>query len=285
MRMSKWNSFPHASKAFDYKSDSLRDAWSELHRGDRVEFPDADWVEGTLENAPDAAPDGFDGDHDALAAVIQDAWRCFHRGDFQKATQLADQCGYLAHAAANKATGIYATYLEPDDAKQQACYLSAIERAEAAIGVLPDDANSHYFHAFNLGRYSQSISIVKALSQGIGGKIHTSLQNALKLEADHAEARTALGMYHAEIINKVGKMLGKMTYGASAAKALENFDRALELTPDAPIAHIEYGNGLYLLFEDDRIDEVSDLYVKASEFEPKDAMEKLDVEAALAELE
>ena len=283
--MSKWNSFPHANSAFEYAGSDLLDSWSDLHRGDCVVFPDADWVQQTLEQAPDAAPESFDGDTDSLAATIQDAWRCFHSGDFQQATELADQCGYLAHPVANKATGIYATYLEPDEAKQQALFLSAVERAEAAIEVLPDDPNSHYFHAFNLGRYSQSISIVKALSQGIGGKTQTSLQNALELEPDHAEASTAMGMYHAEIVNKVGKMLGKMTYGASAGRALSNFDRGLELTPGSPIAHIEYGNGLYLLFEDDRIDEVSDLYVKASEMEPMDAMEKLDIESALAELE
>lgn len=283
--MSKWNSFPHANSAFEYAGSDLFDSWSDLHRGDCVVFPDADWVQQTLEQTPDAAPESFDGDVSALAAVIQDAWRCFHSGDFQQATELADQCGYLAHAVANKATGIYATYLEPDEAKKQALFLSAVERAEAAIEVLPDDPNSHYFHAFNLGRYSQSISIMKALSQGIGGKTQTSLQNALDLEPDHAEASTAMGMYHAEIVNKVGKMLGKMTYGASAGKAILNFDRGLELTPGSPIAHIEYGNGLYLLFEDDRIDEVSDLYVKASEMEPMDAMEKLDIESALAELE
>lgn len=283
--MSQWNRFPHSNAAFRYDGDHLRKAWPDLHHGDRVLFPDAGWVEATLENGPDAAPEDFDGDHEALAMIIQDSWRCFHTGDFYKATQLGEQCGHLAHAAANKATGIYATYLEPDEDKQQACYQLAIAFAESAMEVLPDDPNSHYFHAFNLGRYSQSISIVTALSQGIGGKIHTSLQNALELEPEHAEAHTAMGMYHAEIINKVGKMLGKMTYGASAAKALEHFDRALELTPDSPIAHIEYGNGLYLLFGDDRLDEVSDLYVRASEMEPKDAMEKLDIEAALAELE
>jgi hypothetical protein len=66
---------------------------------------------------------------------------------------------------------------------------------------------------------------------------------------------------------------------------LWHFDRALELTPGSPIAHIEYGNGLYLLFDDDRLDEVTDLYVKATELQPADAMEKLDIEAALAELE
>ncbi len=283
--MSRWNSFPHTNSDYLYKGESLLESWSDLHRGDCVEYPDDDWVEQTLEQYPEAAPDDFDGDFSALAATIQNAWRCFHSGDFEKAVQLSEQCGHLAHAPANKTAGVYASYLEPDEAKQQACYLEAIERAEAAIEILPDDSNSHYFHAFNLGRYSQSISIIKALSQGIGGKIQSSLQAALELQPEHAEAHTALGMYHAEIINKVGKMLGKMTYGASAAKALKHFDRALELTPGSPIAHIEYGNGLYLLYEDDKIDEVSDLYVKASELEPMDAMEKLDIEAALAELE
>ena len=283
--MSRWNKFPHSNSNYLYENERLLDSWPDLHRGDCVEFPDADQVQQTLDEAPDAAPDSFDGDVCALANTIQGAWRCFHSGDFQEATKLAGQCGQLAHAAANKAEGIYATYLEPDEAKQQARFLAAIARAESAIQALPDDPNSHYFHAFNLGRYSQSISVVKALSQGIGGKIQTSLQNALELQPDHAEAHTAMGMYHAEIIDKVGKMLGKMTYGASAAKALEHFDRALELTPNSAIAHIEYGNGLYLLYGDDRIDEVTDLFVKASELTPMDAMEKLDIEAALAELE
>jgi tetratricopeptide (TPR) repeat protein len=76
-----------------------------------------------------------------------------------------------------------------------------------------------------------------------------------------------------------------MTYGASSGAALEHFEKALELTPEAPIAHIEYGNGLYLLFGERRLDEITDLYVRASEMRPRDAMERLDIEAALAELE
>lgn len=283
--MAKWNPFPHSNDEFLFEGDRLADAWADLHCGDGVVFPDISWVEAQLEQSPEAAPEEYDGDAETLAATIQDSWRCFHSGDFQQAVQLAEQCGYLAHAAANKATGIYGTYLEPDEARQQACFQLAVSFAESAVQVLPGDANSHYFHAFNLGRYSQSISIVKALSQGMGGKIHASLQAALELNPDHAEAHTALGMYHAEIIDKVGKMLGKMTYGASASAALKHFDRALELTPDAPIAHIEYGNGLYLLYGDDRWDDVSELYVKASEMQPRDAMEKLDIEAVLENFE
>jgi len=191
----------------------------------------------------------------------------------------------VIHGPANKAAGIYATYLEPDEDKARACLLDAVNRAEAAIEVLPDDPNSHYFHAFNLGRYSQSISIVKALSQGLGGKIQASLENAIYLQPEHADANIALGAYYAEVIEKVGKMLGKLTYGATPAKAIKHFERALELSPGAPIAHIEYGNGLYLLFGDDKLDQVTDEYVTATGLQPDDAMAKLDIEAALAEME
>ncbi len=38
------------------------------------------------------------------------------------------------------------------------------------------------------------------------------------------------------------------------------------------------------LYGDSKIDQVSDLYIKASEMSPQDAMEKLDIESALAEL-
>lgn len=283
--MTQWNSYPHKNAHFTYKGDKLKNAWPQLHAGDCAEFPDSEWVAYQLDEYPDGGPADFDDDVSNLADSLQDAWRHFHAGKFEQATRLAHDCGILGHAISGKSTGIYATYLEPSETAQQKLFLGAVELAEDAIELLPDDANSYYFHAFNLGRYSQSISIVKALSQGIGGKIHSSLQNTLSLQPDHAEAHTALGLYHAEIISKVGKTLGKLTYGASIPKALKHFETALELSPDSPIAHIEYANGLYLLYEDDKLEEVTDLYVKATELKARDAMEQLDIAAAMVELE
>ena len=257
--MHQWNEFPYPNDNYDYSSHALEATWDDLHLGDKEPFPEQE--------------------------ELQEAWRCFHRGDFQQAVDIADAFGLAGHAVANKATGIYATYLEDNSRRQVACFKSAIERAEQAIEAFPDDPNSHYFHAFNLGRYSQSISVIKALKQGVGGKIFSSLNRALELEPEHAEAHTAMGMYHAEIIDKVGKLIGGMTYSASEKESMKHFEYSLAITPRAPIAQIEYGNGLYLLFGDDRIDEVSDLYVKASETAALDAMERLDIEAALAELE
>lgn len=283
--MGRWHGFPHDNAAYRYPGQELADAWPALHRGDRATWPDQAWVTAALEAHPEAAPPGFAGDVGALVDDLREAWRAFHRGDFGVAMDMAEHCGPLAWAAANKAAGVYGSYLESDPKRQQACFMDAAKRAEEAARLLPDDPNSHYFHAFNLGRYSQSVSVVEALRKGIGGKIESSLNRALELAPDHAEAHTALGLYHAEIIDKVGRMIGAMTYGANADKAEAHFRRALELTPDAPIAHIEYGNGLYLMHGDKRLDEVTELYIKASEMTPRDAMEYLDIEAAKSELE
>jgi hypothetical protein len=48
----------------------------------------------------------------------------------------------------------------------------------------------------------------------MGGKIKHSLTQALALEPRHADARIALGAYHAEVIDKVGSLVGGITYGA-----------------------------------------------------------------------
>jgi len=267
MHTQHWAEFPHQNKAFQYEGEALAEAWKELHRGDCEPFPDAERVSKLVPECPDP---------EKTAESWQQAWRDYHAGRFADAVDKAVQTGLCAHAVANKASGIYADYLEEDEKTRLAIYQSGIERAEAAIEAFPDDPNAHYFHAFLLGRYSQCISVAKALAQGVGGRIRQSLDRALELAPDHAEARTASGLYHAEIIDKVGKLVGGMTYGAKAEKALSECQSALKITPKAPIAHIEYGNALYLLHGDKRLDESNEAYEKAAAIKPIDAMQKLD---------
>ena len=271
MKTSAWSAFPHDHTPFEYNGNRLAQAWPALHRGDCEPFPDADRVR-TLD--PDCA------DPDTTAEQLQQAWRDYHAGRFAAAVETALAIGPLAHALANKASGIYADYLEDDEDIKIDIYQAGIQRAEAAMQRFPEDANAHYFHAYLLGRYSQSISVTKALAQGVGGKIRKSLDRALELAPEHAEAHTALGLYHAEIIDKVGKMVGRMTYGASADQVEHHCQRALALTPDAPIAHIEYGNALYLLFGDKRLEESNEAYARAAKLKPIDAMQKLDLDYA-----
>jgi tetratricopeptide (TPR) repeat protein len=259
MAKAKWAAFPHPAKAFTFAGDALKKSWDKLHRGDCEPYPkDAD---------------------------AQEAWRLFHQGKFAEATALGMEAGGAGMTAANKAQAIYANGVEPREAAKIALFEEVMRRAGEQARAEPKNANAHYLYAYAAGRYSQRISVATALAQGYGGKIRAALEAALKLEPKHADAHIAMGAFHAEIIDKVGALVGGLTYGAKKDAGEEHFRKALKLTPDSPIAHIEMANGLVMMHGKKALEEAAKLYARAAGIAPRDAMEKLDVEAAKAELE
>ncbi|HEX5663469.1 MAG TPA: hypothetical protein VFX93_08225 [Xanthomonadaceae bacterium] len=277
-----WAAFPHDAKAYAYPGDALKKAWPKLHAGDAEPFPDDKRAAALIKAAGKAAPKL---DASALASALQEAWRAFHSGDFKAAFDAGEKLGPIGASVAAKAIGIHATYLVDDEAEKLKRFEQAAKLAEAAVKALPDEANSHYRHAFALGRYSQGLSIAKALKQGIAGKVRESLDAALELAPKHAEAHTALALYHAEIIGKIGAMIGGLTYGAKASEAEKHIKEALRLTPASPIAHIEHGNVLMLLYGDRKEDAAAAAYEKAAGLKPQDAMEALDAAYARSQIE
>ena len=259
MAKPKWKAFPHPAKGFTYAGEALRKAWPELHRGDCEPFP--------------------------KDPAVQEAWRLFHQGKFAEAVEAGLAAGGAGVTAANKAQAIYANAVEPKETARVALFEEVMKRAEAQAKAEPKNANAHYLYAFAAGRYSQRISVAKALAQGYGGRIKAALEAALRLQPKHADAHIAMGAYHAEIIDKVGALVGGLTYGAKRDAGEEHFRRALKLAPASPIAHIEMANGLVLLHGKKALEEAGQLYSRAAEIDPRDAMEKLDVEIARAELD
>jgi hypothetical protein len=278
----KWKAFPYEAKDYDYEGATLGKVWSELHRGHCEPFPDAAFVKQAFARHPRLKGSL---DADKTAAALQSAWRAYHRGDFAAAVAEGTALGPIGANAANKAANIYATYLETDGERKRQILLKSAARAEALQAAAPDFVNAFYFHAQALGRYSQEISIMKALAQGIGGKVKASLDKAVKLEPDHAEAHIALGSYHAEVVSKVGGVLASLTYGASKEEAVRHFAIARRLLPDSAIARIEEANGLVMLFGKAKLAEAETLYREAARCKPADAMQKLDAEQAREEAE
>ncbi|WP_338844720.1 hypothetical protein V8J88_13830 [Massilia sp. W12] len=253
-----FQAFPYPEDAYQYTAASLKKAWPQLHAGDAEPLPKD-------------------------AKLIQ-AWIAFHAGDFEKAVQLGLEQGIDGYNVANKAAGIYATYLEDNEKKKIAMFEEIAKRCEEQQEARPDDANAYYWHAFALGRYAQGISIVKALSQGIAKKVRASLDRALELSPKHADAHIAMGAYHAEIIDAVGSMIASMTYGVKKEESYKYFKKALELNPDSAIARTEYANALLKLDGKKKMDDAVTLYEEAAGCSARDAMERLDIEAAKAEL-
>jgi tetratricopeptide (TPR) repeat protein len=127
--------------------------------------------------------------------------------------------------------------------------------------------------------------VAKALAQGLGGKVKEALERAIRLQPRHADAHIALGAFHAEVIDKVGTLIGGMTYGAKKEIGLKMFQQALRIQPASPIALIEYANGLVMLEGEKKMPEATRLYQQAAALQPLDAMERLDVELARTELQ
>jgi tetratricopeptide (TPR) repeat protein len=255
----KWSKFPYADKAYVHDPQSLKKAWPRLHRGDCEPLP--------------------------KSGAVLEAWRLFHAGDFAQAAEAGSAAGGAAVHAAVKAQVVYATHLEKNDKARLALLEEAVAWAEARKREAPTDPNAHYFYAYALGRYGQTLSVAKALAQGLGGKVKDALLQTLALEPKHADAHTAYAAFQAEVVDKVGGIVAGVTYGAKKDSALEHYQKALKLDPESPIARIEYANGLLLLFGKGRMAEAEKLYREAAACKPADAMERLDVEAAKAELE
>ena len=256
--MAKWTAFPYDSADYTYDAAALKKKWARLHAGD-------------------AEPQPKD---DKLLA----AWALFHAGEFQKAFDAGLKLGGAGITLANKSQAIYANYLEKSEKSKLAMFQEVVARAEAQAAAEPKNANAHYWLAYALGRYSQGISVAKALAQGLGSKVKTALETAIALAPKHADAHIALGAFHAEVIDKVGGLLGR-TQGASKDAGLKAYKEALRLNPTSAIAMIEYANGLVMLEGDKKMKDAEKLYADAAACKPADAMERLDVEMAKEELE
>lgn len=256
--MPKWTAFAHAGE-FSYDAATLRKAWARLHAGDAEPLPDDDEV---------------------LAA-----WALFHNGDFQRAAEAGLKAGGRGITVANKATAIYANYLEKKEKAKLELLLEVAERAKAQAAQDERNANAWYWQAYGLGRYSQGISVAKALAQGLGNRVKEALEKTIQLQPRHADAHVALGTFHAEVIDKVGTLIGGMTYGAKKETGLRLFQQGLEIHPASPIAMIEYANGLLMLEGDRKMKDATRLYEQAAATKPMDATERLDVSLAQAELD
>ncbi|GAC1599631.1 MAG: hypothetical protein NVS3B2_01010 [Ramlibacter sp.] len=255
--MATWAAFPHMDD-YPYDAASVRRDWERLHAGDAEPLPADDSV---------------------LAA-----WVLFHRGAFQQAAEAGLQAGGDGITVANKATCIYADSLEKREKNRLDLMLDVARRAGEQAAADAKNPNAWYWQAYALGRYSQGISVARALAQGLGSKVKESLERTLQLQPKHADAHIALAAFHASVIDKVGTLIGGMTHGVKRETALRLFQDGLNLHPACARAMIEYANGLVMLDGDRRMKEATRLYEQAAQSKPMDAKERLDVELAKAEL-
>ncbi|MEY2893903.1 MAG: hypothetical protein RJA98_3811 [Pseudomonadota bacterium] len=252
-----WNPLPCGCSAFALSATGLATLWPRLHLGDAEPWPQL--------------------------SAVQAAWGLYHAGSFEAAVEAGLAAGTAGIAVANKAQVMYAHYLEPSERRKLELFRSAAERAERHTQAEPHNPNAHYLLGYALGRYAQGISLAQARSEGLSARIRGALEQAIVLQPRHADAHVALGVFHAEIIDRIGALLGR-TQGVSKDQGLVLLRTALRLNPGSAIAKVACAYGMLMLEGERRGKDAEVLYAEAAASTPMDATEWLDIEMAKAEM-
>ena len=255
--MSAWTPCPFAADSpFDVAR--VRALWPELHAVDAEPLPEDE--------------------------ALLHGWAQFHTGLFEQAADTGLAAGIDGWSLANRATAAHAALVEPSEGTRLALFKRVHQQASAQVLQRPQLASAWYWQGYALARYAQGIHVARALAQGLGSQVRAALHATLALNPRHAYAHVALGAFQAAVIDKLGPMVGAMTYGVTARAALDHLEEAQRLAPHSPAVLHECAGALLLLDGRARLDEATRLQEAAARAAPRDAVERLWVELARTSL-
>lgn len=255
--MSAWLPCPYAA---DYRFDvgHVRALWPALHAVDAEPLPEGE--------------------------ALWQAWALFHSGQFEQAAQAGLAVGTEGWSVANRATAAHAALVEPQETVRIELFREVHSRAVSHVALQPAHPNAWYWQGYALAHYARGIHVARALAQGLGTQVRAALEATLALAPEHAYAHVALGAFHAAVIDKVGPLVGALTYGARVDLALSHLSEAQRLAPTSPAVLCESANALLLLDGEAHLAEATALQEQAAQLQPRDAIERLWIELARTSL-
>ena len=221
----------------------------------------------------------------ASAQTMEEAKTAYAEGRFLEAADIAEALATSdGYALAAKSLAIHGHYLATEE-ERQGFFERAMRLGEKAVQADSSNAEAYYQSAHALGRYSQTIGAITALRKGYGGKIRDLLEATLARDSLYAEAHLALGGWHADIVDRAGRLVARITYGAKRGDATTHFERAMELLPGSRLAMFEYALRLPALKGEEGEKRAMEMMLKAARIPLGDAYDKLIYERLVAELE
>lgn len=285
----QWHSVPFQTRYFDYPPEQLKLRWKELTRAISVPYPSPEYLKLRFERFPifkeELEPD-FDGDYEALSQQILHAWRLFFRGDFRAAKDYGVQLGAYGKLPAYLAQCIQALYLTEsrevklemlqDVANQIADYVDEIQDMKDEPAFREDYMVLRIGYAFAIGRLAEEATPMEALMNNYLFKVSRALDDAVEIDPEHPVALAMQAAKDANIIRVVGKLLGRLTFGARLSRVEDGFEASFAQVDDLAIVHYEFANSLIYVNRNRDIYRAFEEFNKAIAIHPKSAMEALD---------
>lgn len=282
-----WQKFPYPNEAYSYQGDALKAAWPELHGIDNEPYPSAENLKNLFERTGADQPGSpyaivnFNGDYDALAEKMQDAWRAYHRGDFETAFNGSKDLGLAGFYLALRARAVHGLYLVEDKAQRKDFIADYLWPKYDLLKDNPIDyANAYFGVLYALGRYGQIIPIPQAIADGMPFKIRKLLDQVMEQDAHHPENLVIYGIYHCDIVAKIGGFMSRVTFGAKESTCIDYFEKALALQPEDIGIRLEYILEMIAVDREKYSTQMLRQYETIKSIQPKDAKEVLEKKLA-----
>ncbi|MFZ5755825.1 MAG: hypothetical protein ACOY3X_02870 [Pseudomonadota bacterium] len=284
-----WNKAPFDTAPFDYTPEQIRSNWDMLMSGLGVPYPSAEFLRDGYNAFPElkAKHRNFDGDYAKLESDLNGVWRLFLRGDFQAAMQRGSELGPMGTLAGKVSQVFYAVYLEPDLSHKhmllQDCANTIREFADS-FDKMKTSKESRYrnnyvvaqiAYVYSIGRIAEDVPIPVAIGRNYVFKVLGAIDDVRELSPGNPLGLAASAGADANVVRKVGKATGRITFGARQNNIRADFESALK-TADLAVIRYEYANAILYLNKKRDIDEAIEQLKRAESTRPRFAMEALD---------
>jgi len=160
------------------------------------------------------------------------------------------------------------------------CVQQAEDYAKKAIAADPKQAEGYIFYAVALGLDSHIIGTMSALNKGYGSLSKKEIDKAIELAPNNARALGTLGGWNLEVVRGAGSLLASMTYGASAGKGIDDFNKALAADPKDIVLHYQFALSMAGLDADEYHDQILKQLTAAANGTPDTAYDALSQKRA-----
>lgn len=250
---------------FNYTADNLSDHWQTLTGGFRGPLPSGPWIETsatqwpmleaatrmhlvTLADSHTHIASGLKADEQEqfglYAHHLRETWALIFNGQFQSAAELGLSLGPGGYYPALYAQALRATLTEQAPAQRRALLEEIIHRTDELLTIAPDHPTIRFGNAYAKARILETLSVTEALSSGYTSEVLSTLDKLLTENPEHIYALTLYGGVQAGIVDKAGKLMAKLSYGATSASVQDRFERALLLDPDSAAIRYEFAKAL-----------------------------------------
>lgn len=262
-----WLPYPAELPAFDYSGQRLQHAWPRLMAGPQLPYPDLHWLQQRLRQYPQieqrtltlaAEPHAHPaltayaaGNPEPLLSALQNVWRLHYQGDFRAAWELGMQLGPSGAVPALYSRLMYATLLVTDPAEKLRLLQEAANQSETLLPLAADDAFARFGLLYAHARILELLDTGEATASGLLSPTQEALQQLRRQYPHNPLYAATLGGIHAGVVARVGSLIGRLTYGSTAKRAIDAFEQALAQQPALPVIYYEYAKALGQMAADD----------------------------------